>query len=101
MKPQSKKTYMSKRAVVLGGEEKKARDLMQKIATVRKEKETKRKTKKDVKFKDRLKEIAKREEAKKEKQKERKKEYFSKSGNKRALSASEDNHNAFGKRQHR
>ena len=30
MKPQKKKTYMSKRAVVLGGEEKKARDLMQK-----------------------------------------------------------------------
>lgn len=99
MKPQKKSTYMSKRAVVLGGEEKKARDLMQKIATVRKEKESKRKGKKDEKFKERLKEIAKKEEAKKEKEKERKKDYFSKN-NKRQLAAS-DNHNAFGKRQHR
>ena len=62
MKPQKKKTYMAKRAVVLGGDEKKARDLMQKIATVKNEKESKRKTKKDEKFKDKLKKIAKQQE---------------------------------------
>lgn len=101
MKPQKKKTYMAKRAVVLDGEEKKARDLMQKIATVRNEKDAKRKAKKSEKFQDRLKRIAKEEEAKKEKQRERKKEYFAKNGNKRQLASSEDNQNAFGKRSRR
>lgn len=98
MKPQKKPTYMSKRAVVLGGEEKKARDLMQKIATVRKEKETKRKTKKDEKFKDKLKAMAKKQEIRKEKEKERKKEFFSKEGKKRSLGSSEGNREAFGKK---
>ncbi|KAK6462239.1 hypothetical protein DFJ63DRAFT_151336 [Scheffersomyces coipomensis] len=97
MKPQKKKTYMAKRAVVVGGEEKKARDLMQKIATVRKEKDTKRKEKKSEKFKERLKTIAKKEEIRKDKEKERKKEYFQKEGKKRSLPSS--NANAFGKRQ--
>ena len=85
MKPQKKQSYMNKRAVVLGGEEKKARDLMQKIATIRKEKDVKRKTKKDEKFKEKLKKIAKNEELRKEKEKERKKEYFAKEGKKRRL----------------
>lgn len=98
MKPQKKQTYMSKRAVVLGGEEKKARDLMQKIATVRKEKETKRKTKKDEKFKDKLKAMAKKQEIRKDKEKERKKEFFSREGKKRSLGSSEGNREAFGKK---
>lgn len=101
MKPQKKKTYMSKRAVVLGGDEKKSRDLMQKIATVRKEKESKRKTKKGEKFQDRLKQLAKKEELSKDKQKEKKKQYFAKNGHKRQLATSEEGQNAFGKRQHR
>lgn len=42
MKPQKKETYLQKRAVVLGGEEKRARDLMNRIMLVRKEKEEKR-----------------------------------------------------------
>ncbi|KAL6450739.1 BMS1 Ribosome biogenesis protein BMS1 [Candida maltosa Xu316] len=97
MKPQKKKTYMSKRAVVLGGEEKKARDLMQKINTIRKEKDVKRKSKKDEKFKEKLKKIAKTEELRKEKERERKKEFFSKEGKKRKLGSSESQ--AFGKKQ--
>lgn len=76
MKPQSNQTYMAKRAVVLSGEEKKARDLMNKIATIKNAKESKRRVKKDDKFKDRLKEIAKKEESKKEKDRERKRSYF-------------------------
>lgn len=96
MKPQSKKTYLAKRAVVVDGEEKKARDLIQKITTVRKEKESKRKSKKEEKFKDRLKEITKKAEFRKEKEKERKKEYFAKEGKKR--SAGSDNPQAFGKK---
>ena len=97
MKPQKKKTYMSKRAVVLGGEEKKARDLMQKINSIRKEKDTKRKAKKDEKFKEKLKKIAKTEELRKEKERERKKDYFSKEGKKRKLGSSDGQ--AFGKKQ--
>ncbi|RCK55765.1 Ribosome biogenesis protein BMS1 [Candida viswanathii] len=97
MKPQSKKTYMSKRAVVLGGEEKKARDLMQKINTIRKEKDSKRKVKKDEKFKEKLKKMAKVEEFRKEKERERKKEFFSKEGKKRKLGSSGSQ--AFGKKQ--
>ncbi|CAI5758512.1 unnamed protein product [Candida verbasci] len=85
MKPQKKKTYMAKRAVVLGGEEKKKRDLIQKLQTISKEKEQKRKSKKDEKFKERLKKIAKVEELRKEKEKERKKEYFQKEGKKRSI----------------
>ena len=87
MKPQKKKTYVQIRAVVLGGEEKKARDLMQKIATIRKDKEAKRKTKKDEKFKDRLKMVAKKEELRKEKEKERRNDYFAKEGKKRSSSS--------------
>ncbi|EER32353.1 ribosome biogenesis protein BMS1 [Candida tropicalis MYA-3404] len=97
MKPQKKKTYMSKRAVVLGGEEKKARDLIQKINTIRKEKDSKRKAKKDEKFKEKLKKIAKVEELRKEKERERKKEFFSKEGKKRKLASSGSQ--AFGKKQ--
>ncbi|KAI3403966.2 BMS1 [Candida oxycetoniae] len=93
MKPQKKQTYMSKRAVVLGGEEKKARDLMQKISTIRKEKDTKRKAKKVEKFKDKLKKIAKIEEFRKEKESERKKDYFAKEGKKRKLNSGGDGAN--------
>lgn len=93
MKPQKKSTYMAKRAVVLGGEEKKARDLMQKIATIKKDKEVKRQTKNQDKFKEKLKKIAKKEEIRKEKERERKKEYFSREGKKRSLGSSDgDSH---------
>ena len=98
MKPQKKKTYMAKRAVVLGGEEKKARDLMQKISTVRNEKDAKKKSKKNEKFEDRLKAVAKNEELKKQRDREKKKEYFSK--NNKRLASSEGNQDAFGKRRH-
>lgn len=83
MKPQKKKTYMAKRAVVLNGEEKKARAMMQKLATITKAKDEKRKSVKDDKFKERLKKLAKQEEIRTEKEKERKKDYFAKAGKKR------------------
>lgn len=99
MKPQKKQTYMAKRAVVLGGEEKRARDLMQKIATVRKEKDTKRKAKKNEKFQDRLKKKAKEDAIRDEKQKERSKEFFAREGRKRSMGNNETTTAAFGKRQ--
>lgn len=101
MKPQSKQTYLAKRAVVVDGEEKKMRDLMNKIHTLKKDKEAKRLAKKKEKFQDRLKEIAKKEETKKEKERERKKEYFSREGKKRKLDQSEGNAAAFGAKRRR
>jgi len=85
MKPQKKKTYMAKRAVVLNGEEKKARALMQKLATITKAKDEKKRSTKDEKRKERLKKLAKLEEIKTEKDKERKKEFFAKQGKKRGF----------------
>ncbi|CEP62473.1 GTPase BMS1 LALA0_S05e06436g [Lachancea lanzarotensis] len=83
MKPQKKKTYMAKRAVVLGGEEKKARSFMQKVLTVSSAKEEKKKVKNQDARKERLKKLAKLEEIKTEKDKERKKRYFQGEGKKR------------------
>ncbi|EDO19393.1 hypothetical protein Kpol_1002p40 [Vanderwaltozyma polyspora DSM 70294] len=85
MKPQKKKTYMQKRAVVLGGEEKKVRSMMQKVLTVSKAKDEKRKAKKSDQRKERLKRLAKVEEEKSQKDKEKKKDYFSKHGKKRTM----------------
>lgn len=98
MKPQKNKGYLAKRAVLVDGEEKKARDLMNKIFSLKKDKDKKRKEKKQEKFKDRLKQIAKKEETKKEKERERKKEYFAKEGKKRKLDQAESGSNAFGKK---
>lgn len=90
MKPQKKKTYMAKRAVVLGGEEKKARAFMQKVLTISHAKEDKRKAKKAEQRKERLKRLAKTEEEKLQKDKEKKKEYFAKAGKKRPRDSDEN-----------
>ncbi|KAJ5173448.1 ribosome biogenesis protein [Penicillium capsulatum] len=47
MKKHKDQTYLQKRAVVLDGEEKKARDLMQKLTTMRNEKQAKRSAKQE------------------------------------------------------
>ena len=73
----------SKRAVVLGGEEKKVRSFMQKVLTISNAKDEKKKAKKADDRKERLKKLAKIEESKNEKEKQRKKEFFSKNGKKR------------------
>lgn len=101
MKPQKKQSYLVKRAVVVDGDEKKMRDLVNKINTLKKDKEAKRKAKKNEKFQDRLKELAKKEESKKEKERERKKDYFSREGKKRNLDQSEGNAAAFGAKRRR
>ncbi|CDR40049.1 CYFA0S04e02520g1_1 [Cyberlindnera fabianii] len=86
MRPQKKKTYMQKRAVVVKGEEKKARALIQKLGAVAKDKEEKRRSTKDEKRKEKLKKLAKQNELREQKEKERKKEYFAKEGKKRGFS---------------
>ncbi|OTA58460.1 putative ribosome biogenesis protein [Hypoxylon sp. EC38] len=82
-KPQKRKTYMQKRAVVLGGEEKKARDLLQKLTTIRKDAVARRKAKKDEKraeFKKRMEEMNEKKEARERREKQ---EYWRKEGRKR------------------
>jgi ribosome biogenesis protein BMS1 len=85
MKPQrkDKQTYMQKRAVVLGGEEKRARDLMQKIMTLRNEKEATRRQAKEAKRVVYRKRVAENEEKRGEREKREKQEYWRKEGKKR------------------
>lgn len=82
-KSKGKETYLQKRAVVLGGEEKKARDFMEKVFVLQKEKQSK----KDAKQKEKMEEKRKKQEAldqkKLEKDRERKKAYFQRVGKKR------------------
>ena len=83
MKPQKRKTYMAKRAVVLSAEERKTRSFLQKVYTVANAKEEKRKAKKSEERKRRLKKLAKEEEIRSQREREKKKEYFLKYGKKR------------------
>ena len=80
MKPAKKKTYLQKRAVVLGGEEKKARTFMQKVFTIAKEKDLKKKQKQQEYISKKQVKLAKEADAKKEKEKERKRKYFETAG---------------------
>ncbi|TVY86513.1 Ribosome biogenesis protein, partial [Lachnellula willkommii] len=82
-KKQGKQTYMQKRAVVLGGEEKKARELMQKVMTLRNEKEAKRRVKKEEKREVYRKKVAENAEMRGEREKKEKQEYWRKEGKKR------------------
>lgn len=82
-KKQSKETYMQKRAVVLGGEEKKARDLMQKIMTLRNEKVAKRRVAKEAKRVKYRKKVEENQEKRGEREKKEKQEYWRKEGKKR------------------
>jgi ribosome biogenesis protein BMS1 len=86
-KPQSKQTYMQKRAVVVGGEEKKARDLMQKIMTLRNEKVAKRRAAKEEKRKEYRKKVEENAEKRGEREKKEKQEYWRKEGKKRRADA--------------
>ncbi|KAI9811895.1 MAG: Glycoside hydrolase 2 (Mannanase, beta-galactosidase) [Pycnora praestabilis] len=83
MKPQRKETYVQKRAVVLGGEEKKARDLMQKIMTLRNEKVAKRRGAQEERRKVHRKKVAENEEKKEEREKRERDAYWKKEGRKR------------------
>lgn len=89
MKPQRKKTYMQKRAVVLDGEEKKLRELMIKVATLRNEKDAKRKAKKDESRARIAAAAQKIESEKEERRREARKEYFIAQGKREAAEKSE------------
>lgn len=83
MRPQKKETYMAKRAVVLGGEEKRARDLMQKIMTVRKEKVEKRRAAQEERKVGYRKRVAESLEKKGERERREREEYWRREGRKR------------------
>ncbi|KAF8847665.1 hypothetical protein BDZ45DRAFT_779254 [Acephala macrosclerotiorum] len=82
-KKQSKETYMQKRAIILRGEEKKARDLMQKVMTLRNEKVAKRRAAKEEKRKDYRKKVEENAEKRGEREKKEKQDYWRKEGKKR------------------
>lgn len=83
MLPQRKPTYLQKRAVVLGGEEKRARDLLQKVMTLRKEKVTKRQEAKEEKRKEYRKKVKENEDKRSEREKRERNEYWRREGKKR------------------
>jgi ribosome biogenesis protein BMS1 len=96
IKKQKKKTYVQKRAVVMDGEEKKARKLIQTIQTIRNDKESKRKETKTAKMQEKIKARERVADIKAEKAKERRKDYFETHGKKRKLESSEGSSSAFG-----
>ena len=83
MKPQRHKTYLQKRAVVLGGEEKRARDLMQKVMTLRKEKVEKRRVAQEERRKVHRAKVKENEEKRMGREKRERDEYWRKEGKKR------------------
>jgi len=87
MAPQNKQTYLQKRAVVLGGEEKRARDLMQKIMTLRKEKDEKSRVKQEERKQPYRRKMKENEEKKKEREKRERDEYWRREGKKRKTDA--------------
>lgn len=90
MKKQKNKTYVQKRAVVMNNEEKKARQLIQTIQTIRNDKESMRKSKKDSKMQEKIKAREKLAEFKLERQMEKKKEYFETHGKKRKFGSNDN-----------
>ena len=85
MAPQRKQTYLQKRAVVLGGEAKRARDLMQKITTLRKEKVEKRRRKQEERKEPYRRKVKENEEKRAEREKKERDEYWRREGKKRRL----------------
>lgn len=83
MKARKDQTYMQKRAVVLGGEEKKARDLMQKLTTLRNEKQAKRAAKQEERRKVYRAKVADSLEKKAAREKRERDDYWRREGKKR------------------
>ncbi|WPG97998.1 ribosome biogenesis protein bms1 [Acrodontium crateriforme] len=83
MKPQSKKTYVQKRAIVADGEEKVARRLMQQVMTLRKEKVEKRRAKQEERKEPYRAKVKENEEKRREREKRERDEYWRREGKKR------------------
>ncbi|KAF2723369.1 DUF663-domain-containing protein [Polychaeton citri CBS 116435] len=83
MRPQSKETYVQKRAVVPGKEEKVARRLMQQVMTLRNEKTEKRRAKQEERRQPYRAKVAENEEKRREREKRERDDYWRKEGKKR------------------
>ncbi|SPO05877.1 related to GTP-binding protein Bms1p, required for distinct steps of 40S ribosome biogenesis [Cephalotrichum gorgonifer] len=83
-KKQKKETYMQKRAVVLGGDEKRARAMVHMLATIKNDKEERRRAKKEEGRKEYRKMMAAQEEKRGEREKKSKDQFWQKEGKKRA-----------------
>ncbi|KAG8630051.1 hypothetical protein KVT40_001670 [Elsinoe batatas] len=83
MKPQRKDTYMQKRAVVAGGEEKRQRALLEQLRAVRNEKEGKRAAKKEEKRQAYREKKTEAEGRKRQREKDERDRYWEKEGKKR------------------
>lgn len=81
--PQREETYVQKRAVVLGGEERRARDLLQKLATLRNEKVAKRAAAQEKRREPYRRKVAEGLEKKAAREKREKDEYWRREGKKR------------------
>ncbi|KAF2821126.1 DUF663-domain-containing protein [Ophiobolus disseminans] len=98
MKPQTKKTYLQKRAVVLGGEEKQARRLMDQVVAIRNDKVDKRRKKQDERKDPYRKKVAENAEKRGEREKREKQEYWQREGKKRRFQEGEGGGSGGGKR---
>lgn len=81
--PQRKETYMQKRAVLPDAEEKKARNLMQQVLTLRRDKEDKRRVSKEKHREQYRKKVVENEEKRKEREKKETEEFWRREGKKR------------------
>ena len=89
MRPRKDQTYMQRRAVVLGGEERKARNLMQKLTTIRNDKQAKRAAKQEERRQVYRAKAADSLEKKSERERREKNEYWRREGKKRKNQDSE------------
>jgi ribosome biogenesis protein BMS1 len=85
MTKQKKPGYLQKRTVILGGEEKRARDLLAKVMTLRNEKVRKRKEKKALDREKHRQKVQESEELRKAREKREKKEFWEREGRKRKI----------------
>ncbi len=98
MKPQNKQTYLQKRAVVLGGEEKKARRLMNQVMAIRNEKVEKRRAKQEERKEGYRRKKEENAEMKEAREKREKQEYWQREGKKRRFQGDGDGGSGGGKR---
>ncbi|KAI9663056.1 MAG: Glycoside hydrolase 2 (Mannanase, beta-galactosidase) [Bathelium mastoideum] len=89
MLPQRQKTYLQKRAVVADREERKARNLLQQVMTLRNEKVAKRRAKQEERKEPYRKKIAQSEELRRAREKREQDEYWRREGKKRKNQDSE------------
>jgi len=84
MTKQKKQTYLQKRAVLADREERKARNLMQQLLTLKREKDEKRARKKEEGRVEHRKKVAAGEEKRRDREKREKQEFWEREGKKRA-----------------